>query len=248
MPVTSSSASQFQTATTPATYLAVIPARAGSKGVANKNIRMINGHPLITWSIRQALDVHAISNVVVSTDSEEIAAIAREYGAEVPFLRPLELARDETLTEPVMEHAIRWYEGQGARHDAVILLQPTSPLRLPGSIAKAIDQFEADRTASLVGVCESHAFFWQAAPVVTASYDFTHRPRRQDLTAAQRWYRETGSIYITLREAFNRHRNRLVQPISLFEMNEAESHEIDTEVDLAVLEALMRSVSLPVPA
>ena len=119
-------------------YLAIIPARAGSKGVQNKNIRAIRGHPLIAWSIRQALEVPSISDVVVSTDSLEIAAIAREYGAATPFIRPIALAQDETPTEPVMRHSIHWYEAHGIKHDAVVLLQPTSPIRLPGSIQRAV--------------------------------------------------------------------------------------------------------------
>ena len=133
-------------------YLAIIPARAGSKGVPNKNIRNLNGHPLIAWSIRQALEVPSIANVVVSTDSQEIASIARKYGAETPFIRPKELAQDETPTEPVMAHSIGWYESQGVKHDAVILLQPTSPLRLTGSLQKAVECFETEKVSSLISV------------------------------------------------------------------------------------------------
>jgi N-acylneuraminate cytidylyltransferase len=228
-------------------YLAVIPARAESKGVVNKNVRAIHGHPLIAWSIRQALEVQAISTVVVSTDGQAIAAIASKYGAEVPFLRPAELAQDETPTEPVIDHAIRWYENDGIRHDAVILLQPTSPLRLPGSVQRAIDQFESDGASSLLSVCESHAFFWRTVPSLTASYDFTRRPRRQDLTPEQRWYKETGSIYVTGLDAFRSHRNRLVERISLFEMTDAEGYEVDTETDFVVLDALMSSLSMSLP-
>jgi len=228
-------------------YLAIIPARGGSKGVPNKNIRTIHGHPLIAWSIRQALDVPSIVNVVVSTDSNEIAEIAVEYGAEVPFVRPTELAQDQTPTEPVMTHAINWYKAQGVKHDAVILLQPTSPVRLLGNLQRAIDYFESEQASSLLSVCENHAFFWQKTSPVSASYDFNNRPRRQDIMGDQRWYKETGSIYITLLHAFENSQNRLVQPISPFEMDQVESYEIDTEIDFDVVETLMKSSALLLP-
>ena len=228
-------------------YLAIIPARGGSKGVPNKNIRKINGHPLIAWSIRQALAVPSITNVVVSTDSEEIALIAREYGAEVPFIRPKELAQDETPTEPVMAHSIEWYESSGIKHDAVILLQPTSPLRLSGSLQKAVDYFEVEKVPSLLSVCESHAFFWRKTNPVSASYDFKNRPRRQDINEEERSYKETGSIYITLLDSFKKFNNRLVEKVLPFEMEEIESYEIDTEVDFLVIESLMNSASITLP-
>jgi len=225
-------------------YMAVIPARAGSKGVPNKNIRSIHGHPLIAWSISQALDIPSIETVVVSTDSNEIAEIATKYGADVPFVRPIELAQDETPTEPVMSHAIEWYKNLGVEHDAIILLQPTSPLRLSGSLQRAIDCFEAEEASSLLSVCENHAFFWQKTIPIRASYDFNNRPRRQDITDEQRWYKETGSIYITQLKAFEINQNRLVEPILPFEMEQSESYEIDTEIDFVVIEILMKSLSI----
>ncbi len=228
--------------------LAIIPARGGSKGVPDKNIRNINGHPLIAWSIRQALVVPSITNVVVSTDSEEIALIASEYGAEVPFIRPIELAQDETPTEPVMAHSIEWYESHGIKHDAVILLQPTSPLRLPESLQEAVECFEAENASSLLSVCENHAFFWRKISPVSASYDYKNRPRRQDINEDERSYKETGSIYITLLDAFKKYNNRLVEEILPFEMAEIESYEIDTEVDFLVIESLMNSSSFTLPA
>jgi CMP-N,N'-diacetyllegionaminic acid synthase len=215
--------------------------------VLNKNVRTINGHPLIAWSIRQALEVPSITHVVVSTDSEEIAAIAREYGAETPFIRPKELAQDHTPTEPVMSHAIGWYETHGIWHDAVILLQPTSPLRFSGSLQRAVKCFEAENASSLLSVCESHAFFWRKYPRISASYDFENRPRRQDILPEQRWYRETGSVYITRLDSFKIHQNRLVEHILPFQMEEAESHEIDTEFDFVLIENLMRFLSIQLP-
>jgi CMP-N,N'-diacetyllegionaminic acid synthase len=220
--------------------LAIIPARGGSKGVPGKNIRPIAGLPLIAWSIRQAKDVAAIRHVVVSTDSEEIAAVAREHGAEVPFLRPAHLAEDTTATEPVMRHALDWYTQNGADVSTVILLQPTSPLRLPGSLAGALAQFESEAADSLLGVCENHHFFWRNPAAPDALYDFRNRPRRQDIAADARWYRENGSIYVTGAEAFRASNNRLCGRIAMHTMKEEEGWEIDSLADFLVVEALMR--------
>lgn len=224
--------------------LAIIPARGGSKGVPGKNIRPIAGLPLIAWSIRQAKDVAAITHVVVSTDSEEIAAVAREHGAEVPFLRPPRLAEDTTATEPVMRHALDWYRDNGSDVSTVVLLQPTSPLRLPGSLAAALARFEGEGADSLLGVCENHHFFWRNPHAPDALYDFRNRPRRQDIAAADRWYRENGSIYVTRAEAFRASNNRLCGRIAMQPMREEEGWEIDSLADFLVVEALMREFLL----
>src|SRR5512138_4044098 len=108
--------------------LALIPARGGSKGIPRKNIRNFAGYPLIAWSIAAAKQSSCVRRVIVSTDDPEIAAVAREHGAETPFLRPAELAQDNTTDLPVFEHALAWLEEKEAyRPDIVIQLRPTSP-------------------------------------------------------------------------------------------------------------------------
>ncbi|MBK7319990.1 acylneuraminate cytidylyltransferase [Candidatus Villigracilis affinis] len=110
--------------------LALIPARGGSKGIPRKNIRNFAGYPLIAWSIAAAKQSELVTRIIVSTDNEEIAAVAREWGAETPFLRPAEFAQDKTTDLPVFEHALKWLEDvEGYRPDIVIQLRPTSPIR-----------------------------------------------------------------------------------------------------------------------
>jgi len=119
--------------------LALIPARGGSKGIPRKNIRSFAGFPLIAWSIAAGLQSRSISRVIVSTDNEEIAEVAREYGAEAPFMRPRELAQDRTTDLPVFEHALKWLEDiEGYKPSIVVQLRPTSPIRPADCVDSAV--------------------------------------------------------------------------------------------------------------
>ncbi len=119
--------------------LALIPARGGSKGFPRKNIRPLLGKPLIAWTIEQAKASKYIDRVVVSTDDEEIAEISRQYGAEEPFLRPKELARDDSPTIDVILHALEFFSSKGEEFDLLALLEPTSPLRKKEDIDRGIE-------------------------------------------------------------------------------------------------------------
>ena len=131
--------------------LAIIPARGGSKGIPHKNIREFAGYPLIAWSIAAGLQAKSISRVIVSTDDEEIASVVREYGAEVPFMRPSELAQDRTLDLPVFEHALKWLEDiESYKPDYVVQLRPTSPIRPADMIDSAVKVMVEHRDADSV--------------------------------------------------------------------------------------------------
>ncbi|MDP4540583.1 acylneuraminate cytidylyltransferase family protein [Qipengyuania sp. DY56-A-20] len=219
--------------------LAIIPARGNSKGLPGKNIREIAGKPLIAWSIEQALESSFVTDTLVSTDSPEIADVARASGALVPFLRPSHLASDTAATEPVMLHALAEMERNRGAYDLILLLQPTSPYRTSGTIDRAFEKFVETGADSLLSVVESHAFLWQRDPV-RASYDYCNRPRRQDIKPEDRRYRETGSLYLTKRQVLVEQENRLGGEIMLFEMNEKEGLEIDSLTDFVVLESIMK--------
>ncbi|RYL95806.1 acylneuraminate cytidylyltransferase family protein [Sporolactobacillus sp. THM7-4] len=222
-------------------YLTIIPARAGSKGIPNKNIRLINGKPLLAWSIESSLHCNKIKHTIVSTDSNKIAQISRDYGAEVPELRPSGLAQDETPTEPVLIHVLERLEIQeNYRPDAVILLQPTSPFRKPDSLKKAIGLFEKQQADSLLSVCPNHHFFWKNSDDPDPLYPFQSRPRRQDIRPQDQWFRENGSIYITKTEILKKYKNRLGGKIVLFVMSEEESYEIDSEIDFKINELILK--------
>ena len=119
----------------PGKVLGIIPARGGSKGIPGKNMRLLGGKPLLAYSIEAARASGVIDRLILSTDSEEIAALGREFGAEIPFMRPAELAADDTPMQAVLEHALAGLDEQGWRAEIVVLLQPTAPLRRPEHIA-----------------------------------------------------------------------------------------------------------------
>jgi N-acylneuraminate cytidylyltransferase len=135
--------------------LVIIPARGGSKGIPRKNIRMFSGYPLIAWSIAAAKKSQSVTRVIVSTDDPEIAAVAREWGAETPFLRPTEFAQDKTTDLPVFEHALKWLkENEKYQPDIVIQLRPTSPIRplhcVDDAVKILLDHPQADSVRGIV--------------------------------------------------------------------------------------------------
>jgi N-acylneuraminate cytidylyltransferase len=150
--------------------LALIPARGGSKGIPRKNIRSFAGYPLIAWSIAAAKQSELVTRVIVSTDDAEIAAVARECGAETPFLRPAELAQDQTTDLPVFEHALRWLEeNEGYRPEIVVQLRPTSPIRPKGMIDSAIrillEHGDADCVRGVVPAGQNPFKMWRFSGV-----------------------------------------------------------------------------------
>ncbi|HEY5730720.1 MAG TPA: acylneuraminate cytidylyltransferase [Anaerolineales bacterium] len=146
--------------------LALIPARGGSKGIPRKNIKPFAGYPLVAWSIAAGLQANSVSRVIVSTDDEEIAAVAREYGAETPFLRPHELAQDRTPDLPAFEHALKWLEDiEGYQPDIVVQLRPTSPIRptdmIDSAIKILIENPDADSVRGVVPAGQNPYKMWR---------------------------------------------------------------------------------------
>lgn len=143
--------------------MAVIPARSGSKRLPGKNILPLGGKPLIAWSIEAAQAASRIDRIVVSTDAEEIAAVAVRHGAEVPFLRPAEISGDRTSDMPVLAHAAEWFrQATGRAPDLLVLLRPTTPLRAPDLIDRCIDrlfELDADSVRSVRPVGHSHPYW-----------------------------------------------------------------------------------------
>ncbi len=135
------------------TFLAIIPARSGSKGLPDKNIKIINGKPLIAWSIEAGLKSKYIDRLIVSTDSEKYAEIAKDFGAEVPFIRPDKISTDESSRKDVIKHSLDFFKNKNELYDYIVLLEPTSPLTTETDIDTGIEKLLLDKSAeSIVGV------------------------------------------------------------------------------------------------
>lgn len=225
--------------------LGVITARGGSKGLPRKNIRELHGKPLIEHTIRAALAAADLFHrVIVSTEDEEIAGISRCAGADVPFLRPQELARDETPTLPVLQHAIDYVEhSDGVTIDWVMILQPTSPLRTRADIEATIALAEAGDCDTVVSVRKAnncHPFRMKKMDAdgwLVPFIDGCAEPvRRQDL--APNAYQRNGAIYLVRRDRLLE--NRLYgDRIKAYVMPDDRSVDIDTHLDFRLAEALL---------
>lgn len=146
--------------------LAIVPARGGSKGIPRKNIRLFAGYPLIAYSIAAGLQAATVTRTIVSTDDEEIAAVARQFGAETPFIRPAELAQDKTTDLPVFQHALHWLaEHENYRPDVVVQLRPTSPIRPRDCVDRAVrlllDHQDADCVRGVVPAAQNPHKMWR---------------------------------------------------------------------------------------
>jgi N-acylneuraminate cytidylyltransferase/CMP-N,N'-diacetyllegionaminic acid synthase len=224
------------------TILALIPARGGSKGVPRKNIKLLLDKPLIAYTIEAALQVDFIDKVIVSTDDLEIAQISREYGAEVPFLRPYELATDEARSIDVILHAMDWMEKKHGAFNLILLLQPTSPFRNSEDIKTALDIFFKKNAKAVVSVCEAeHSPLWMN----TLNDDLNMKDFiRKDILNKNRqelgkYYRINGAIYIAEWDYLKQNKTFFGDKTYAYIMPKERSIDIDTEMDFKFAEFLI---------
>lgn len=210
--------------------LGLIPARGGSKGVENKNIRDLNGKPLLAHTVEAGRDAKQVDHVVVSSDNPKIRRVATDWGADVPFKRPAELATDEARTEPVVLHALDTLAENGNKYDYVVLLQPTSPLRTAEHVDEALKQYHSSTADSLLSVFPDHTYRWQKSNNGAERINNTDkRKRRQEMETE---YVENGAIYIVPVEQFRNQCCFSMGQTMLYEMSKVESIDIDTPEDL----------------
>lgn len=219
--------------------VALIPARSGSRGIPEKNIKLIAGKPLIAWSIEHAISAELVDDVYVSTNSEKIARISRNYGANVPFLRPKNISTDTCSTESAVEHFCNFLDTKRLNYENILLIQCTSPVRALGRFDSAVRFFQTKNFDSLISVSESHRFFWKNFDEPKSDYDFKNRPRRQDIPDAEKSFVETGSFYLFKRAKFLENKNRICGQYGLYKTPEEESVDIDNLVDFAFCESLL---------
>lgn len=225
--------------------LAIVPARSGSKSVVHKNIRLINNKPMMAYSIEHALNSKLINRVIVSTDSEEYAEIAKQYGAEVPFIRPAEYATDTALDIDVFRHALTFLKDQeGYEADIVVQLRPTYPYRDPADIDAMIqlmiDDPETDAVRSvMLNEVVPHKMWYMSddneiTPILTDIKEAYNMPRQQ----LPKTYYQNGNVDV-------------LRPANIFEMNSMtgkkikgfemkEMYDVDTEADFARVAEFMK--------
>ena len=216
--------------------VAVIPARGGSKGVPRKNVRRVGGVPLVARAIAAARATASVERVFVSTDDQEIAAVAQEWGAHV-IARPAELADDEASSESVLLHALDALEDQGIVPEVLVFLQATSPFIDPRDIDVAIDLVAANEHDCVFSAIETYGFVWAADAGIASgvNHDPSVRPRRQD---REPHYLETGAFYVMDAAGFRDARHRFFGRVGLVEVAERTAIEIDSEEQLALAQAI----------
>jgi CMP-N,N'-diacetyllegionaminic acid synthase len=233
--------------------LGLVPARGGSRGVPRKNIRLLGGKPLLWYTAQAARQAQRLTRIVLSTDDEEIAEIGRRAGLEVPFLRPQDLAQDDTPMLPVVRHALEFVEAGGEPYDAVCLLQPTNPLREPQDIDGCIQllwETRADAVITTLPVPYEYNPHWvyftepdgrlrlstgEAAPV----------PARQGLPPAV--HRE-GSVYVSRRANIVEHGTLYGSHLVGYPIHPSRSINIDGPDDWALAERLVSLFGAPLVA
>lgn len=229
--------------------LALIPARSGSKTIPNKNVQLLSGKPLITYTIDAAIKSTLISRCIVSTDSSNIADISEKAGAETPFMRPSDLSGDTATMNPVLCHALYWLEqNQQYTPTHIVLLQPTSPLRTPGDIDEALTIMLESDADGVVSLCETkhhpyHAKSISEAGIISNFLPDTVLPnnpnsfhRRQDLPKS---YALNGAIYSVKSHIMLQKKTFYTESTKAYLMPEERSLDIDTPWDLHIAELLM---------
>jgi CMP-N,N'-diacetyllegionaminic acid synthase len=225
--------------------LGIVPARGGSKAIPNKNIRELAGRPLLAYTVDAVRRSTCIDRAVLTTDSEEIARVGRALGLEVPFIRPSELARDDTPMQPTIEHAVGQLEAGGWRPDLVLILQPTAPLRRGEHIRQAVDLLIESNASSVVSVVEIPRHFApQYAMRVKGNRLVPYLPdggritRRQDVEPA---YSRDGTVYAVRRNVLMEEHDLYGPDCLPLVLPSDESINLDTPADWERAERVLAS-------
>ncbi len=218
--------------------VAIIPARGGSKGIPKKNMKELCGKPLIAYIIEAALTAEGLDRVIVSTEEKEIAEIAKKYGADVPFIRPKELAKDETPTLPVLQHAVKYLEEtENYRPEIVVLLYATSPLLRAERISGAIKMLKEGEFDSILSVVEDRSHYWIEKD---GKYERLYPEVIKNRQLIRPLFKENGAIYICKRDILMEKNEIVGGRIGLLKMRKEETIDIDEPLDFEIAEFFMR--------
>ena len=229
--------------------LAIIPARGGSKSVPRKNIRELNGKPLIAYTIEAAKKIKdKFHRIIVSTDDEKIAKISKDYGADVPFIRPNNLAEDKTPTYPVLQHAVHFVEKQDSINiDLIMLLQPTTPFRTTEDILNCLQLSQSSNTDSVISVVQVFSHHPILMKKIENNKLVHFSIEEKEGTPRQLYkppaYMRNGAIYVTKRDTLIGKNSIWGDSITPYIMPQERSHNIDDEIDFITSELVMRKSS-----
>lgn len=224
--------------------LAIIPARCGSKGLKDKNIKLLNGKPLIAYTIEAAIKSEKFSHIMVSTDSYDYAKIAIEYGAEVPFYRSENTSSDSASSWDVVKEVLEEYKKSGIEFDTFTLLQPTSPLRDFSDIKNAFNIFNEKSAIAVVSVCEmEHSPLWSnILPADDSMNGFLKDTSNRQRQRLDKFYRINGAIYLSTVKAFYENTNLYREGCFAYKMPLEKSIDIDTELDFKITESIIKEI------
>lgn len=221
--------------------IAIIPARSGSKGLKDKNIKILVDKPLIAYTIEAAKESKIFEKIVISTDSQEIAKIAKQFGAEVPFIRPNELAMDESSTIDVVFHCLNFFQKDD--YDVFCLLQPTSPLRSYEDIINSYRLFQEKKANAVISVCEmEHSPVW--SNLIGEDLRIDHFIKKSEINKRRQefptYYRVNGAIYFSKIEYFFKYRYFYEKDCFAYIMPQDRSIDIDNILDFKLAELLLK--------
>ena len=220
--------------------LAIIPARGQSKGLPGKNIKQFNGLPLIAHSIKEALASKIIDRVIVTTDDEEIASISRGHGADIPYMRPKEIAGDKSTDQEYLRHAIEWFNNQGEHYEIIVLLRPTCVFRTHEEIDRGIKQLSSSDFDSVRGISEaSYSPYWmkrkenkQLVAFIDSQHEYSQRQLLPEVVQAN------GAVDVLRSSVIMQSDNIYGENIGFIDMDEISRTDIDTSLDFIIAEFL----------
>ena len=225
--------------------IAIITARSGSKGIKDKNIKLLNGKPLMAYTIEAAIKSKMFDEIMVSTDSKKYADIAKQYGAKVPFMRSSELSNDTASSWDVVRDVLNKYKEAGKEFDTIALLQPTSPLRTAKDIIDGYTIMNDKSANAVIGVCEvDHSPLWMnTLPKDNSMKDFIN-PKFVGLPRQKldKYYRINGALYVIKTDFLLNTHNIYKEKSYALIMDNEKSIDIDSEIDFKIAEILLTTV------
>ncbi len=220
----------------------IIPVKGKSRGLPGKNLKLFNEKPLLAHSIEQAEICGLIDRIIVSTDDRTIERTARKYGAEVPFIRPKSLAKDNTSTIDVLLHCIEWLDNSGYQFDVLVLLHATAPLRQPGDISKCVRMLFFENASNVFSVNESHRNpYYNMVEINKNKVKLSKKGNFNSRQAAPSVYDMNASIYVWRKDVLEKQKSLFCDKTRIYVMPKERSVDIDDETDFRIAEFLSKN-------